>query len=102
METIVSLVARFGPLAVFLVIGGLGLFFVVFPLLRLLAGRTKKAPPAAAPPSLSKQEADALVEELEASLSRGKPTLTDQERISRLARSDPERARDLVRRWLHE
>jgi len=28
--------------------------------------------------------------------------LTDQERIYRLAQSDPDRAADLVRRWLRE
>jgi len=107
MEQFVSFCEVLGkPLAI-VVVMLLVLLFVVRPLLQLLSATPKGAGGgsgsgrATASP-LSKKEIDALAEELEASLGGRKPTLSDQEKITRLAQSDPERAKELVRRWLRQ
>ncbi|MDH4320663.1 MAG: hypothetical protein OEV73_04110 [Desulfobulbaceae bacterium] len=108
MEQLIAFCEVFGkPLAILL--GGLlVMLFVVRPLLKLLGTPPKKGGTAGrggsgrAQAPLSKKEIDALAEELEASLGGRKPTLSDQEKISRLAQSDPERAKELVRRWLRQ
>ncbi|MDH3394021.1 MAG: hypothetical protein OEL66_08435 [Desulfobulbaceae bacterium] len=104
MEQFISFCEVFGkPLLVLLVLL-LVVAFVVVPLLKLLTASPKgkkTARPAAERP-MSKEEIDALAEELEASLGGNKPSLSDQEKISRLAKSDPEKAKELVRRWLRE
>ena len=103
MESSLSFLVAFGPLLIVLVILALVLLFVVRPLVRLAgdrAGLERRMAERKKP--LSKAEVDALAEELEASLARGKPTLSDQERITRLAQSDPEKAKELVRRWLRQ
>ena len=98
MQQFVSIMEAFGkPLALLVVL--LVLLLVVRPLVKLLTAAPKgKAPEG----PLSKEEVDALAEELEASLIGRKPTLTDREKITRLAQSDPERAKDLIRSWLRE
>jgi len=102
MESLLSFLVAFGPLLIVLVILALVLVFVVRPLVRLAGDRSGLERRTAERKPLSKAEVDALAEELEASLARGKPTLSDQERITRLAQSDPEKAKELVRRWLRQ
>jgi flagellar M-ring protein FliF len=75
------------------------LFFVVRPFLRMLSKQQFEAQRqaelttrAAAAPGAEEQEGFAL-----------QPLgMTDKEKIYKLAQSDPERAADLVRRWLRE
>ena len=105
MDQFVSFCEVFGkPLAILL--GGLMvMLFVVRPLMKLLSAAPKERAAGRggrSPAPLSKKEVDALAAELEASLGGRKPTLSDQEKISRLAQSDPERAKELVRRWLRQ
>ena len=93
---------------VYLVVAVLVLLFVVKPFLRILAPKQFDAHQGE-PNFLSDGQVPAVggfasgggrEEEEDFTLSpRG---LTDQERISRLAQSDPDRAADLVRRWLRE
>lgn len=105
MEQLLSFCEVFGkPLLILLAVLAVAAF-VLLPLLKLLKGappqgRMQSGKTAERP--LSKKEIDALAEELEASLGGRKPTLSDQEKISRLAQSDPEKAKELVRRWLRE
>lgn len=83
---------------VLLVVAVSFLMFVVRPFLRLLANqhlesqRTKEAALRPAGAGESEEEDFSLT-------PRG---MTDKERIYKLAQSDPERAADLVRRWLRE
>ncbi len=112
METFLAVLTQFGrPLVLLAIVLLLGCFVLV-PLLRLLgqgkagkagmAGRGGGGGKAGGTRSPSRAEIDALAEELEASLRKRRPTLSDQERIARLAQSDPEKAKELVRRWLRQ
>lgn len=74
------------------------IFFVVRPFFRLLSNKQLEEQRRA---MLAKvEEAGALTEEEELAL---KPLgMSDRERIYKLAQSDPDRAADLVKRWLRE
>ncbi len=74
------------------------LLFVVRPFFRLLSNKQIEEQRQAMMAQVSEEEAK--VEEDELSL----PTMgmTDKEKIYKLAQSDPDRAADLVRRWLRE
>lgn len=88
---------------VYLLVAVLVLLFVIKPFLKILAtsqlatraGGTMVRPGAHGP-------AIGGVAEEEEDFSLAPRGLTDQERIYRLAQSDPDRAADLVRRWLRE
>ncbi|WP_049824369.1 flagellar M-ring protein FliF C-terminal domain-containing protein [Desulfurivibrio alkaliphilus] len=85
---------------VYLLIALAVILFVVRPFLRLLAAKDLEAKRAA-----QMAAAGAVAgagEQEEEDLTLGPKGLTDQERIYRLAQSDPDRAADLVRRWLRE
>lgn len=88
----------------YLVIALAVLLLVVRPFLRLLATKQlegRRRPPAA----MGMAEAvggGGGMPGTEEDLSLSPRGLTDQERIYRLAQSDPDRAADLVRRWLRE
>ena len=103
MKQFVAFMDAFGlPLLVFVAVV-LVVVFVVWPIMKLLSvSENGRAQQHKEERPLSKKEVDALVEELEASLFSRKPTLTDQEKINRLAKSDPEKAKELVCRWLRE
>ena len=89
---------------VYLLVAVLVLLFVIKPFLKILATKQLETRtggtmvrPGAHGPALGGVEGG---EEEDLSLApRG---LSDQERIYRLAQSDPDRAADLVRRWLRE
>lgn len=67
---------------------------VVRPLLRILGGKpSPKAPPASPPAGLPDEFAD---------LDLTKLKLTDQDRIRRLAQSNPDKARELVQLWIRQ
>jgi len=100
MEKVLTLVELLAKPLLVLVVVLLVLLFVVRPLVKLLGARPPKGP--ARPAPLSEKQFNALAAELEASMGKRKPTLSDQEKITRLAQSDPDRARDLVRRWLRQ
>jgi flagellar M-ring protein FliF len=79
----------------------LALFFMLFvvkPFFRLMTEQQRAAQRAA---ELAEKELSAEGEE-EEDLSLSPIGMTDQERIFKLAQSDPDRAADLVRRWLRE
>ena len=85
------------PLVILLVV----LFFMLFvikPFLRLMTEQQLAAQRAS---ELAEKELAAEGEE-EEDLSLAPIGMTDQERIFKLAQSDPDRAADLVRRWLRE
>ncbi len=73
------------------------LLFVVRPFLRILTGQPYGPKAVEAPAA-----ADKVGEEAEEDLTLRPVGMSDKERIYRLAQSDPERAADLVRRWLRE
>ncbi len=99
MEYLISFFESFGlPLAILLVVLFLGVWLVKLLTMAPKGGGAGKV----AERPMSKDEVDALAAELEVSIGGGKPTLSDQEKITRLAQSDPERAKDLVRHWLRE
>lgn len=76
------------------------ILFVVKPFFKLLAAKQVESHKLAVTTDRLGHPIAAAAGEEELSLSpRG---LTDQERIYRLAQSDPDRAADLVRRWLRE
>ena len=87
---------------IFYLLGGLFAFFLVIrPLMKFLATGGKSS----MSPQLAKDMAAALGEDYEfdeESLSLAPKRMSDQERIYQLAQSDPDRAADLVRRWLRE
>ena len=84
---------------VYLLIAVSFLLFVVRPLLKLLA--TKKVGSHRIAEISEKAAALGITPE-EEDLSLAPKGLTDQDRIFRLAQSDPDRAADLVRRWLRQ
>jgi len=87
------------PLVYLLIAAGV-LLFVIRPFFRILAAkqvetrRTAEMMEAGVPSGAPVQE--------EEDLTLAPKGLTDKERIYRLAQSDPDRAADLVRRWLRE
>lgn len=85
------------PIA-YVLIAILFVFFVVRPFLRLLS--THRPPPPKQ--VLGAEEPASKTQEEEEELSLRPKAMTDKERIFRLAQSDPDRAADLVRRWLRE
>ena len=88
---------------VYLLVAVMVLLFIVKPFMKILASRPMETRTGGAVPRLGGHGAaigGIAAEEEDLSLApRG---LTDQERIYRLAQSDPDRAADLVRRWLRE
>lgn len=104
MERLVSFIEAYGPQLAVLLAMLFVVLFVVRPLVKLLAAEPKNSQASRAETErpLSKEEADTLVAELEESFGLRKPSATDQDKISRLAESDPERAKDLVRHWLRQ
>lgn len=82
---------------VYLLIALAVILFVIRPFFKLMAARQLETQKLAA---LGEQTRKEVVEEEE--LAFGPKGMTDQERIYRLAQSDPDRAADLVRRWLRE
>lgn len=88
---------------VYLLVAILVLFFVIKPFLKILASKqleTRVGGISTKPGGHGPAVGGVAAEEEDLSLApRG---LTDQERIYRLAQSDPDRAADLVRRWLRE
>ncbi|MDH3392466.1 MAG: hypothetical protein OEL66_00535 [Desulfobulbaceae bacterium] len=104
MDKLLSIIDGYGPqlgvLFAFLFV----VLFVIRPLVKLLSAEPKRGrvSSGATERPLTRREVDTLVAELEESLGVGKPSLTDQEKISRLAKSDPEKAKELVRHWLRQ
>ena len=88
---------------VYLLVALLVILFVVKPFLKIIATKQLEARAGGPVPKIGGHGpavGGAAEEEEDFSLApRG---LTDQERIYRLAQSDPDRAADLVRRWLRE
>jgi flagellar M-ring protein FliF len=86
---------------VYLLIAVAGFFLVVRPLVRMIAAKQLEAQREAA---LHEAEAARrkLVEEEEEELNLSPKAMSDKEKIYKLAQSDPDRAADLVRRWLRE
>ncbi|MDG4477025.1 flagellar basal-body MS-ring/collar protein FliF [Thiovibrio frasassiensis] len=88
---------------VYLLVAFLVILFVVKPFLKLLAAKQMETRAGGIVSRLGGHGpavGEGVVEEEDFTLApRG---LTDQERIYRLAQSDPDRAADLVRRWLRE
>lgn len=86
------------PLIILIVVMAV-IFFVLRPFLSLLAEQSRLRAREKAETSDSEQDGEKVVEE---DLSLKPLGLSDKERIYRLAQSDPDRAADLVRRWLRE
>jgi flagellar M-ring protein FliF len=84
---------------VLLIVAGAFLLFIVKPFIRLLSEQ-RLIPAAAEGPVGEVPEGVEMTEEEDLSLKPIK--MSDKERIYKLAQSDPERAADLVRRWLRE
>lgn len=88
---------------VYLLVAVMVLLFVIKPFFKILAAKQTEPRHTGSIPRAGEHaaaSAGAGAEEEDFSLApRG---LTDQERIYRLAKSDPDRAADLVRRWLRE
>ncbi len=99
MEKWRSLVDVLAVPVVLLVIAVAFLMFVVRPFLRLLANQQLVAQKSEAGVTRVSVGEGAEDEEDLSLTPRG---MTDKERIYKLAQSDPERAADLVRRWLRE
>jgi len=96
-----ELVERLAMPLIYLMIAVAFLLFVVRPFFRLLTVKQVEAQRAA---EMAERPASALVkdDEEEDDLSLMPRSLSDQEKIFRLAQSDPARAADLVKRWLRE
>lgn len=97
-----ELLERFSMPIIYLLAALMFLLFVLRPLLRILAGKVSGLPQAeegAAQSVLAGVKVAATPEEEDLVFQK---SMTDKERIMRLAQSDPERAADLVRRWLRE
>lgn len=91
-----GLLEQFSMPFVYLVIGVLFMLFVARPFFRLLSRKQFEAA------AEVREEAMHGVESEEEEQSFSHSGLTDKERMYRLAQSDPDRAADLVRRWLRE
>ncbi|MFA6466066.1 MAG: flagellar M-ring protein FliF C-terminal domain-containing protein, partial [Desulfurivibrionaceae bacterium] len=89
---------------VYLLVAILVLFFVIKPFLKILAAKqleTRVGGISAKSGGHGPAVGGGVAAE-EEDLTLAPRGLTDQERIYRLAQSDPDRAADLVRRWLRE
>ena len=89
---------------VYLLVAVLVILFVVKPFLKLLAAKQLESRAGGIAPRAGGHgpAVGGIAAEEEEDLSLAPRGLTDQERIYRLAQSDPDRAADLVRRWLRE
>jgi flagellar M-ring protein FliF len=90
---------------VYLLIAVLVLLFVIKPFLKILATKQMETRPGGTVSRPGGHGHGPMVGGLaaeEEDLTLAPRGLTDQERIYRLAQSDPDRAADLVRRWLRE
>jgi len=94
-----ELVERLAMPLIYLLIAVAFLLFVVRPFFRLLTVKQVEAQRAA---EMAERSAHELVAGDEEDLSLIPRGLSEQEKIFRLAQSDPARAADLVRRWLRE
>ncbi|OGR07485.1 MAG: flagellar M-ring protein FliF [Deltaproteobacteria bacterium RIFOXYD12_FULL_50_9] len=105
MDKWLELLERFSMPIIYLFAALMFLLLVLRPLLRILSGRLvvgQKSPhegAGAGQSVLSGVQVAATPEEEDLVFQK---SMTDKERIYRLAQSDPERAADLVRRWLRE
>ena len=107
MEQLIAVLDAYGSQLGFLLAFLVVFIFIVRSLVKLLAvgpgKKSRDSHSAVTGGALSRKDADILVAELEESLGIGrKPSLSDQEKIARLAKSDPERAKELVRHWLRQ
>lgn len=105
-EPKVDLIATYGSLLsrlalpVVLLIMALGfIMFVIRPFFRLMASQHEAAQRAA---DMAEHELEQAESGQEEDLSLTPIGMSDKERIFKLAQSDPDRAADLVRRWLRE
>jgi len=89
---------------VYLLVAVLVLLFIVKPFMKILASRPMEPRTGGAVPRLGGHgvATGGMIASEEEDLTLSPRGLTDQERIYRLAQSDPDRAADLVRRWLRE
>jgi len=102
MEKYRGMMAWLGMPLVYMQIVFLVLLFVIRPILKLLAGKhLESRTDTMSRPGGHGSAALGIAGE-EEDLAFAPRGLTDQERIYRLAQSDPDRAADLVRRWLRE
>ena len=85
---------------VLLILAGAFLLFIVKPFIRLLS--EQKFIPATAQGPVGEIPEGMEISEDEEEFSLKPKKMTDKEKIYKLAQSDPERAADLVRRWLRE
>ncbi|MEW6220010.1 MAG: flagellar basal-body MS-ring/collar protein FliF [Thermodesulfobacteriota bacterium] len=99
VEVAVGLGERFAMPVAAVLIAALFILFVIRPFLRVLLAKAPapRPVPVEVPPA---PPVSAEVEEGPA-LPKARP-LTDKERMHRLAQTDPDRAADLVRKWLRE
>jgi flagellar M-ring protein FliF len=87
---------------VLLIVAGAFLLFIVKPFIRLISEQ-RFLPEATGRGAVAVGElAGVAGTEEEEDLSLKPRAMSDKERIKKLAQSDPERAADLVRRWLRE
>jgi len=100
MEKWRELVERLAMPLIYLLIAVAFLLFVVRPFFRLLTVKQVEAQRAAEMAERSSKQL--LTGEEEEDLSLVPRSLSDSEKIFKLAQSDPARAADLVRRWLRE
>lgn len=100
MEKWRNLLEKLAMPLVLLIVAGAILLFIVKPFIRLLSEQRFTTTVAAEGPAGEMPEGVEVSEEEDLSLKPVK--ISDRERIYKLAQSDPERAADLVRRWLRE
>ncbi|MEA2085282.1 MAG: flagellar basal-body MS-ring/collar protein FliF [Thermodesulfobacteriota bacterium] len=92
-----ALIEQFSMPFVYLIIGVMFMLFVVRPFFRILSKKQFEVTTEARSGGMKGVE-----EEEEEDLKLKHTGLTDKERMYKLAQSDPDRAADLVRRWLRE
>jgi flagellar M-ring protein FliF len=100
MEKWRNLLEKLAMPLVLLIVAGAILLFIVKPFIRLLSEQRFTTTVPAEGPAGEMPEGVEVSEEEDLSLKPVK--MSDRERIYKLAQSDPERAADLVRRWLRE
>lgn len=98
MEKWSALIEKVAMPLILLIVAGTFLLFIVKPVVRLISEQ-KFLSEAEGP--VGELAGGAVMDE-EEDLSLKPRAMTDKERIYKLAQSDPERAADLVRRWLRE
>jgi flagellar M-ring protein FliF len=93
-----EILERFAQPMIYLLLSICFIFFVVRPFFRLLSTKQLEEQRRAMLAKVDEEETQITEEELAL-----KPLgMSDKERIYKLAQSDPDRAADLVRRWLRE